>query len=39
MSTEQMRKARDSHILKLFHEVTDDTDWDHSRHHLCGGDY
>ncbi|QDU12456.1 ATPase family associated with various cellular activities (AAA) [Gimesia maris] len=37
MSTEQMRKAKDTHILKLFDELTDDTDWDHPRRGLRGG--
>ena len=37
MSTEQMRKADDSHILKLFDELTDDTGWDHPRRVLDGG--
>jgi hypothetical protein len=37
MSTEQMKKANDSHILKLFDELTDDTGWDHPRRSLRGG--
>ncbi|WP_291171867.1 ATP-binding protein [Gimesia sp.] len=37
MSTEQMKKAKSSQILKLFDELTDDTDWDHSRRGLRGG--
>ena len=31
MSAEQMAKAADDHILALFEELTDDTEWDHPR--------
>jgi len=31
MSHEQMAKARDEHILKLFEELEDSTEWDHPR--------
>ncbi|QDT94579.1 ATP-binding protein [Gimesia aquarii] len=37
MSTEQMKKAKDSDILNLFDELTDDTDWDHPRRAFKGG--
>jgi len=31
MSSGQMAKAKDSEILKLFSELTDDTEWDHPK--------
>ena len=40
MSSEQMAKATDDHIVALFEELTDDTGWDHPRHgrfHSVGG--
>jgi hypothetical protein len=32
MSHEQMAKAKDEHILNLFEELDDSTEWDHPRH-------
>lgn len=37
MSAEQMEKANDDHILKLFDELTDTTGHDHPRRHMDGG--
>ena len=39
MSAQQMAVAADDHILKLFSELTDDTEWDHPRRRgeLVGG--
>lgn len=37
MSTEQMKRAEDSHILKLFDELTDDIEWGHPRHGTSRG--
>ncbi|MCA9013816.1 MAG: hypothetical protein KDA77_00670 [Planctomycetaceae bacterium] len=37
MSTEQMKKANNAQILKLFDRLTDDTDWTHPRRGLRGG--
>jgi hypothetical protein len=31
MSGDQMQKAEDEHILKLFRDLTDDTEWDHPK--------
>ncbi|WP_165441830.1 AAA family ATPase [Rubinisphaera italica] len=37
MSAEQMAKAADHDILKLFDELTDQTEWNHPRRPLQGG--
>ncbi len=33
----QMEKASDEHILQLFEELTDETDWDHPKRRSTGG--
>ncbi|OEU65679.1 MAG: hypothetical protein BBJ57_01575, partial [Desulfobacterales bacterium PC51MH44] len=37
MSSEQMGKAADEHILNLFEELNDETGWDHPHKFLQGG--
>lgn len=37
MSSEQMAKAKDEHILNLFNELVDNTEWNHPRHLMKGG--
>lgn len=37
VSAEQMDRATDADVLKLFDELTDDSAWDHPRHWMKGG--
>jgi hypothetical protein len=37
VSAEQMDRAADADVLKLFNELTDDAAWDHPRHRMKGG--
>jgi len=37
MESAAMIKAKDSHILKIFHEVPDNTKWDHPKDWMRGG--
>jgi hypothetical protein len=37
VSAKQMDRAADADVLHLFSELTDDSAWDHPRHHMKGG--
>jgi hypothetical protein len=37
MNTARMQRATDDSILRLFAELTDQTEWDHPRHPMLGG--
>lgn len=37
VSVEQMDKATDADVLNLFRELSDESAWDHPRHHMKGG--
>ena len=37
VSAEQMDKGTDPDVLSLFNELTDESAWDHPRHHMKGG--
>lgn len=37
MDATRMQRASEDNILRLFAELTDQTEWDHPRHHMRGG--
>lgn len=37
VSAAQMDRASDANVLNLFNELTDESAWDHPRHHMKGG--